>query len=255
MLGSALGCSGEEGDAIADVGQEVKLDRGPAAVEIGEQASDLEDEGAASTGVEEVDPAADPTYIVYLLPLPGSRLYADVQGFLLAHPSQATSLPPHVSVTGFFESSLSAAAAASLFRRVVISVGTPFGPSPKITSVHCKSVATKSTTGVVHNWLVDLHVAVTGKRWETFRTTVITAFGVPVAKRRDVKNYHITLYEAPKASVSKSTFKSVCAAAKTAFKTNVKNDVYDNARWGVALFEQAGAGVVQVPDTGFQVAP
>lgn len=199
--------------------------------------------------------ASDPNYIVFLLPLPGSRLFNDVQAFLLAHPSQATNFPPHVSVTGFFFSSLSPAAAGSVFRQVVISVGTPFGAPPKITSVHCKSVSTLTTTGVVHNWLIDLHVAATGKKWRQFQNAIFAAFSVPKLTRRDVSNYHITLFEAPKASVSKATFKSVCTAAKTAFAANVKSGVYNNARWGTALFEQAGAGVVQVPNTGFQVAP
>lgn len=186
----------------------------------------------------------DPTYIVYLLPLSDSNLYVAVRSFLDAHHSLATKLPPHVSVTGFFDKSWSPFTAGSRFRRAVISVGTPFGPPPRITHVGC------TTTANGKNWLVYLKVSPMGPRWQNFVNAVNSWLQVPASRRKSLGSWHITLFEASRASTTKTRFNSVCASAQSRFK----GKTYSHNPWGTALFQKtASGGVVQVPDTGFQV--
>lgn len=222
--------------------------------------STAEDDADAMGGADEwivEDAAGDPTYIVYYVPLTNTALYRDVLLFTQLFKSAATNLPPHVSVTGFFSSILTEGQAGDLFRKTVNGVVAPFGKTPRVGSVHCRTVTDFGATAVKgkkpKNYLVDIHLTFEGNRWPAFEHALFKAFNIPKSKQRDVSTYHITLFEARVGSVTHKKFHDVCTAAKAKFPAAKNATTYAGTQFGTALFEQRGTGVVQIVNTSFQV--
>lgn len=104
IVGNLLGCSDAGLEAQESTSRESTALQASIAPE-SDDGSDVDaldeavvgddDEPAANAGNDElIDPAVDPTYIVYFVPVPGSRLFNDVRLFLTTFPSLATNFPP-----------------------------------------------------------------------------------------------------------------------------------------------------------------
>lgn len=194
------------------------------------------DDEAIGVTEAEAKPVSFPAYIVYLQPTPGiNPLFTDVQAFILTHDTganEAAAFPPHLTLTGFFDTSLSQLALINRFERAIDSVGTPFG-QPLIMPKQGAASAVQCNPGTK---LVTLHVRLTND-YQRLRSELVK---IPGAQGHVKTTSHITLFQAvdPKA-ISKTVFDRICADARAFFVPRIP--FYDStadgfARWQVALF-------------------
>lgn len=177
-----------------------------------------------------------PAYIVYAQPVPGiNPLFNDVQAFIFAHDAginEAASFPPHVSLTGFFDTSLMQPSLRTRFERAVANVGTPFG-QPLIMPKQGGQSAVQCNPGTK---LVTLHVRLPSD-YNKFRAELVK---IPGAQGHVKTTSHITVFQAidPKA-VSKTAFDRICNDAKVFFGERIAlyNSTTDGfPQWQVTLF-------------------
>lgn len=201
--------------------------------------SDFDDEGPLGTSEAEAKAVTFPAYIVYAQPIPGvNPLFSDVQLFVSLHDTginEATSYPPHVSLTGFFDSSLSASALVTSFTTAVAKVGTPFG-QPLIMPKQGAASAVQCNPGTR---LVTLHVRLPSD-YQKLRSEIVK---IPGVSGHAKTTSHITLFQAidPKA-VSKETFDRICSDARAFFVPRIPlyNSTLDGyPYWQVTLFRAA----------------
>lgn len=202
---------------------------------------DFDDEEPLGTSEAEAKAVSFPAYAVYAQPVPGiNPLFSDVQSFIAAHDTgtnQATSFPPHVTLTGFFDSSLSLAALVTRFESAIANVGTPFG-QPLIMPKHAAHSAVRCNPGTK---LVTLHVRLPSD-YQRLRSELVK---IPGVSGHVKLTSHITLFQAvnPK-TISKATFDSICSDARAFFVPRVPfyNSTLDGyPYWQVTLFRAAQA--------------
>lgn len=198
-----------------------------------------DDEERLGTSEAEVKPVTFPAYIVYAQPIPGvNPLYLDVQAFVFAHDmtsNEATSYPPHVTLTGFFDTSLTTSQLESRFDAAVAAVGAPFG-QPLVMPKQSGASAVQCNPG---KKLVTLHVRLPSD-YQKLRSELVKIPGVAGHVKH---SSHITLFQATNPSaVSKATFDRICSEARLFFgeriaRYNSTSDGYPY--WQVTLFRAA----------------